>query len=548
MNIIPELSRRQIKILYVATFVIIVLAVSCLCFCSHSYPQRLVYIDSLCDSLPERAKALLKSVPAKDIKTNADRMYYDLLKIKASNNLYEPQIDSTVFRVADYFENHGDKTKRRDAYYLLGKYFVEHNDAPQALKWFQTALDISDDDTPLAFKSKVYSQSGTLLFYQNLYDDALEMYEQSFKCDSMLKDTVNMIHGMRDIAQTYRYLEKPNKAVNILNRALNLSDAIHNDELRQGVILVLSSQYVSIGKAKEARELLLQYIHSMNVECYSPAYSILAKAYELEGKMDSSFCYDKKLMAIGTVYAKEEASRRLVAYYTETCDLDKIRYYIKRNKLYSDSIQKISVSESVATVHSLYNYNLKEREIARLNKNVNERTIFAVVSVFIVILLVLILFYITERNKQRCMRLELLNEHLKALCESLEKRKDNNEKIVNTETLCHSENSGKLYIYNLIHGRINNNKSLSLNDWKLIDKSMDIVYPKFKERLYSYCKVVDREYRICILLKLEFSLSDIATIMGRSNATITLIRSSLYQKFFHKKGKAKDFDTFVRSL
>ena len=199
MNIIPELSRRQIKILYVATFVIIVLAVSCLCFCSHSYPQRLVYIDSLCDSLPERAKALLKSVPAKDIKTKADCMYYDLLKIKASNNLYEPQIDSTVFRVADYCENHGDKTKRLDAYYLLGKYFVEHNDAPQALKWFQTALDISDDDTPLAFKSKVYSQSGTLLFYQNLYDDALEMYEQSFKCDSMLKDTVNMIHGMRDI-------------------------------------------------------------------------------------------------------------------------------------------------------------------------------------------------------------------------------------------------------------------------------------------------------------------------------------------------------------
>lgn len=208
----------------------------------------------------------------------------------------------------------------------------------------------------------------------------------------------------------------------------------------------------------------------------------------------------------------------------------------------------MSVSESVATAHSLYNYNLKEREIARLNKDVNERTIFVVVSVFIVILLVLILFYITERNKQRCMRLELLNEHLKALCESLEKRKDNNEKIVNTETLCHSENSSKLYIYNLIHGRINNNKSLSLNDWKLIDKSMDTVYPTFKERLYSYCKVVDREYRICILLKLEFSLSDIATIMGRSNATITLIRSSLYQKFFHKKGKAKDFDTFVRSL
>ena len=96
--------------------------------------------------------ALLEGMPKEVMEGDANRMYYGLLKIKAANNLYMVQKDSTIFHIVDYFEDSGDKEKLRDSYYFLGKYYVEHNDAPQALKCFQTALDMSDEKTPLAFR------------------------------------------------------------------------------------------------------------------------------------------------------------------------------------------------------------------------------------------------------------------------------------------------------------------------------------------------------------------------------------------------------------
>ena len=43
-------------------------------------------------------------------------------------------------------------------------------------------------------------------------------------------------------------------------------------------------------------------------------------------------------------------------------------------------------------------------------------------------------------------------------------------------------------------------------------------------------------------------MSDMATIICRSNSALTSTRISLYKKFFGKEGKAKDFDDFVKSL
>ena len=190
-----ELTRRQTAMFVVAAIVLTIAVAAAVYSCrfNHTYPKELTAIDSLCESRPDSAMALLEGMPKRVMEDEADGMYYSLLKIKAANNLYMVQKDSTIFHVVDYFEDSGDKDKLRDSYYFLGKYYVEHNDAPQALKCFQTALDMADDKTPLSFKSKVYSQSGTLFLEQDMFDDAIAMYRNSYVCDSLSKDTINMI-------------------------------------------------------------------------------------------------------------------------------------------------------------------------------------------------------------------------------------------------------------------------------------------------------------------------------------------------------------------
>ena len=258
MLILQELSGKQKRILTLSSAVaaIAIVVILCLYLQPHQYPKELASIDSLSESRPDSALKLLKRLPERSLDNDADRMYYALLKIKTANNLYEPQKDSTIFRVCDFFEDSRDKDKYRESCYYLGKYYVEHSDAPQALKCFQTALDLSDDKTPLSFKSKVYSQSGTLFLEQDMYDEALTMYRKSYSCDSLLRDTVDIVNGLRDMAQVYRHLNNISEGKKLLSEAYSLSKRTDNKILFQSVSLVLSSLLMRNGEIQAAHKIL----------------------------------------------------------------------------------------------------------------------------------------------------------------------------------------------------------------------------------------------------------------------------------------------------
>ena len=219
-----ELTRKQIYILSAALSAVLLIAVvatfrSCR---PHTYPAELVAADSLCDSNADSAAVVLSRLERSGGYDGADRMYLDLLKVKLTNNLYEPQKDSTIFRVVDYFEDMGDRERLCQAYYYQGKYYMQHNDAPQALKSFQQAIDNIDSKTITSFDSRVYNQAGRIFLIQDLYDDALAMYKESFACDSAMNDTVNMVHSLRDISLAYKYLEKYDSSEFCLKRASSL--------------------------------------------------------------------------------------------------------------------------------------------------------------------------------------------------------------------------------------------------------------------------------------------------------------------------------------
>lgn len=212
----------------------------------------------------------------------------------------------------------------------------------------------------------------------------------------------------------------------------------------------------------------------------------------------------------------------------------------------------------MAIVHSLYNYKKKESEIYDLRLELTERSIFFLTGLSVFILLVGFFMFMYERYKKKCVEYERLNEHLSKMCDTITEEKDLKiselqfaleDALIRTEDIKGEEiNSRKLYVYNIIRDRIDKKQNVSVNDWKAVETVIDEIYPKFKERLYSYSAVSSREYRICILIKLGFSLSDIATIICRSRSTITLIRSALYKKVLNEEGKGKDFDDFIKSL
>lgn len=103
-------------------------------------------------------------------------------------------------------------------------------------------------------------------------------------------------------------------------------------------------------------------------------------------------------------------------------------------------------------------------------------------------------------------------------------------------------------INELLLSRVSNDKVLKSTDWKLIEERLTESFPNFKDELYSHINLSETEYRICILIKLEVSPSNIAKLLALSNSSVSQIRLRLQHKVFNGEGSAKDWDNYVLSL
>ncbi len=566
MLILQELSGKQKRVLTLLSAVaaIAIVVMLYLYLQPHQYPKELAAVDSLSESRPDRALKLLKRLPERSLENDADRMYYALLRIKVSNNLYEPQKDSTIFRVVDYFDDYGDKDKHRESCYYLGKYYVEHSDAPQALKCFQTALDLSDDKTPLSFKSKVYSQSGTLFLYQNLTEEALQMYRESYKCDSLLGDTSNMSNTLRDMAQVYSVCGKYDTCEKLLKKAYIMALKKHDVSIMNTISFVLASCYIDMGRFSDVYSQLPELLGNIDKVNVSPVYCIAAKLYDKIGRVDSCEYYCRKIMSVGDVYAREYASGKLAEYYSSVADYSKVICYLKKNESLSDSVRIVTSTEAMSRMHALYNYSLKERENLELRSRNVQKTYMLVLAFMTFLTVIAYITRLNERNKRRCLEFEQSNYFLKDLYNSLNEKfcaeRSNNEKTVSElrsaldsalnsiDDMDKSKDASKSRIYEIINKRLNGKKGLSEVEWHNIDCLFDEVYPHFKEQIYGNHYVDEREYRMCMLIKLGLRNIDISLLMYRTKGSISSARSMLYKKFFNRKGSAQEFNDFIKSL
>ena len=85
-------------------------------------------------------------------------------------------------------------------------------------------------------------------------------------------------------------------------------------------------------------------------------------------------------------------------------------------------------------------------------------------------------------------------------------------------------------------------------EWKELSRVLDIVYDGFTEKLCGIHNFTDLEFRICLLIKMEFAPADMARLTNHSRESISATRRRLYEKVFKRKGKPKLWDKFIMDL
>lgn len=516
-----------------------------LCGCQESFSLSLRAIDKILSSDYERGEAMLDSVQqANPTMSFANQKYEQLLRLKADDKAYRPikhqqaHVDSLV----SYFQQANDKDLLAEAYFYAGRVYYEIGDKPEALKFYQKASENVAKDN-YALQGDIYCQMANVYRYADLNQEALSALHLAWKADSLSGNTRNMLYDLRDIGEVYYLNNQISNAEAYFRKGLKIAYSTKENKMLKEFHHQLACIYIEKGKWKEALNHVELYINHM--EDIPDKSGMLVTALTVYSQLkDSSkivFCQEN-ILKYGNVFAKQNTIGNIILARSKALKEKEIANLITNYKEYTDSIIKENNATAIKKAEQLYNYELKENE----NKYLRSINLTEMVGLIMVIAIaILIVFYLKLKNistYQQQKILELKLDKYKNLQRKEEKKA--------TDKIEKETNSIKCSdIYKYIKVSIGNNKyKLSEEKWEELRKLVNAVYWDFDKNLNAFYDVNLQEYRICLLIKIGISPTNIAHFMNLSKEAITASRRRMYMKAFQSKGTPSDWDNIIRTL
>lgn len=90
---------------------------------------------------------------------------------------------------------------------------------------------------------------------------------------------------------------------------------------------------------------------------------------------------------------------------------------------------------------------------------------------------------------------------------------------------------------------------LTNEEWDALATMVDEELPTFRPTIYDiFPNIKWSDYQICLLVRLHFRPSEIATLIRRSQPYVTVNRRRMLTKFFREHGNGAEFDRRIRMI
>lgn len=516
-------------------------AVVILLSCQHhtpNYPRELLLADSLAYVHPDSSIALLESLEKRMAsEPEAIKMYYELLRIKAADKAYIlHKTDSLIIPIVDYYEKTEDQERLSEAYYYAGRIYRDLGDAPRAISYLLKSKETESEKINPA----IYAQIGEIYFDQSLYPEALQMYSEAYRLDSIVNDTIGMILDLRDIAFAHRMQHHTEITQKTLLQAERLALLSDDKEMISLVSSQLAGFYSRNGKEEEALKQIEKALPDAGGADRFSIYDTYANILLRRGDTEGARTYFEQMLQSDDLQIQVDAYSGLTQLAGLEHRAEEGLRYFNKYRLLSDSLSRMAAAESVNRMNALYNYQQYKQEAADL-KIQNQRKQMLIIGLICasIVLLTLIIAYFSIRRIQMKHRLEkvqgLLREHL--------------EKQVKQEELAQKEDAiMNSPIAKRLQACIEDDKPMTEADVSDIESLFGEVIPSFLPLLRQLADMSPLEYQVSLLLRMNISPIHIASLVLRHKSTISAIRRSLYKRTTGKDGSPADWDNIIHSL
>ena len=574
--------KRVRDILLAIVAVMIVVA----CGESRHISDRFSQAEAVMQEYPDSALTLLKAINPDDLTTDRGRAMHALLLSQAYDKNYIDLTDDSLISIAvDYFAPTNDHHYAMLAHYYHGRVLFNANKLAESsvslINAENHALKVGDD------------------YYLGLIYGL---------CTAVHNNSFNFKEELISAKKSVEHFSKANKPEHLKWAKIDLAEAYNNNqqfakssELYKNIILNAekSSDTVFICKAlgeyshvkimmkeySNAKDSLLYKMHKYKQVLTAVEYGHLGEIYTLENKLDSS----KMFLSMGerimtTTSDSASINRAKQKYYIAIGDYKQaLKWEHKQNSTQNHTTQVVW-DQSVVKMQR--DYLDQKNKVIVAEKKLQQ--IYTIIALGVIISLIVgLLVYVPNKRKkdnakyaklqkmlewQNLNSREQLNKNKEAIL-YLEKQlmqivdKNSNLKIELKQKTIELAEANKLIqqqlqlkeladtnirsseLYKMMRNFILHGKAVtSLEHWEKIFNLIDGFYPHFRDTLYSLCKISDIEIKVCVLIKIGFTPTEIAILISSSKSNISSIRSRLYIKIFKKNGVSKDFDDFILSL
>lgn len=566
------------------------------CAGNRKYDDLMQRADSIMNVNDDSAKVAIRMLDGVKSQlpefTQAQKMRYELLRHKAMNKACITfTSDSVMKEVVDYYDYHGSANERMLANYVLGCVYRDMHEAPMALEYYNKATEQADTtaaDCDYGTLYRVYSQMGFLFSKQYLLYQELNAFDKAEKYAYLAKDTFNAIVNYQNQGEVYDFLGKKDSVIAINLLAAKLFKKHGNDYAAAIAFGCNYNYYIEKKDSINAKKAFEAY-NSTGYEGNSnyedaKAYVLYQKGtyYLFVNKQDSAYDNLSLSFKMCKSYSiKAATTKALAQYYAKVNQPAMAMKYALQSSEYNDSDLIGARKTQLQQVQAMYDYS-RNQEIAKNAEQKAERsTRMNYMIVLSCLMLFLLLSYIYRKQiaikKKKIAVSKLLYEDSLLKLKRLQDERaklvaENDNKLA--QVIMEKENTISKLKAEITHIQeryslssvsdadlilkdssiykkikfieVHPKEKMCEEDWKVLADTIEEVVPNFIPVLKN--KLNDKDYQICLLVRLGFSTSLVARLLGLSDAAISKSRKTMLKKICRKEGKPKEFDEYILQI
>ena len=515
-----------------------------------------------------------------------NRMRYLLLRAEAMNKAYLP-LDSITYmdEVLDYYLSHGNRNERMRACYLMGSVWRDRGNSPLALQYFRDAIgeaDTTATDCDYTQVSRIYAQIARLFDKQRYPQMELEQWKQAMRYALLAKDTLMYIQCQEYIGDAYFLLGKEDSVLYFTQQAYEAYLKYGRKDWAAATQIVIADYYLKHDSLANAKQALDEYRNGSgffegdgNVSSgYEIFYYYIGEYYEKMARLDSAVFYYRKLLNYpADIMNAESGYKGLMSVYTRMHEVDSVAKYAQLFANANDTANLRNSANEISRTQALYDYSESQR-IAVEKSEENQRLWLGLCVCFVMLSFGGTGIYLYER-KQKTTRMlanrkytDLMMQYHQAMEElqsirshkqQFQQQKEQEIEKLQQMLAAYQEHTHagqweleqSLLQHDIVKRMHQHACKLAVPsdaEWNDLQGVVEKSLPEFYAKLSANeAQLTDQEWKVCLLVKLNFIPSELTVLLNLSKQRVTNIRTHLNQKLFGESG-SRTFDSNLHKL